>query len=63
MEYAINIKRGLFSNFGKEDWSIGLSYGALVSLHKDLSVYDHRDIQYNCEGYMALALAQYEDLF
>jgi len=22
-----------------------------------------RDIQYNCEGYMALALAQYEDLF
>ena len=22
-----------------------------------------RDLQYNCEGYMALALAQYEDLF
>jgi len=22
-----------------------------------------RDIQYNCVGYMALALAQYEDLF
>jgi hypothetical protein len=22
-----------------------------------------RDWQYNCEGYMALALAQYEDLF
>jgi len=22
-----------------------------------------RDIQYNCGGYMALALAQYEDLF
>jgi hypothetical protein len=41
MEYAINIKRGLFSNFGKEGWSIGLSYGALVSLHKDLSVSDH----------------------
>jgi len=41
MEYAIKIKRGLFSNFGKEGWSIGLSYGALVSLHKDLSIYDH----------------------
>jgi len=41
MEYAVNIKRGLFSYFGKEGWSIGLSYGALVSLHKDLSVYDH----------------------
>jgi len=41
MEYAINIKRGHFSNFGKEGWSIGLSYGALVSLPKDLSVYDH----------------------
>ena len=22
-----------------------------------------RDLQYNCEGYMALALAQYEDIF
>jgi len=61
-EYAINIKSGLFSNFGKEGWSIGLSYGALVSLHKDLSVYD-RPGQIVCEGYMALALAQYEDLF
>ena len=39
-EYAMNFKRGLFSNFGKEGWSIGLSYGALVSLHKDLSVSD-----------------------
>jgi len=41
MEFAINIKRGLFSNFGKESWSIGLSDGAVVSLHKDLSLSDH----------------------
>jgi hypothetical protein len=31
-------------------------FDALVSLHKDLSVSDNRDIQYSCEGYMALAL-------
>jgi len=41
MEYAINIKRLLFSNFGKEGLSIRLSYGALVSLRTDLFVYDH----------------------
>jgi argininosuccinate lyase len=29
---------------------------ALVTLRKDLPVSDNRDIQYNCEGYMALAL-------
>jgi hypothetical protein len=33
---------------------------ALVSLHKDLSVSDNRDIQYSCEGYMALALVVQE---
>jgi hypothetical protein len=31
-------------------------FDALVSLHKDLSVRDIWDIQYSCEGYMALAL-------
>jgi hypothetical protein len=31
-------------------------FDALVSLHKDLPVSDNRDIQYSCEGYMALAL-------
>ena len=35
---------------------------ALVSLPKDLSVSDNRDIQYNREGYMALALVKYEVL-
>jgi hypothetical protein len=30
--------------------------------HKDLSVDKSWDLQYNHEGYMALALAQYEDL-
>jgi argininosuccinate lyase len=29
---------------------------ALVTLYKDLSVSDNRDIQYSCEGYTALAL-------
>jgi argininosuccinate lyase len=29
---------------------------ALVSLRKDLPVSDNRDLQYSCEGYMALAL-------
>ena len=65
MEYAINIKRGLFSNFGKEGWSIGLSY-VMVLWFLSIRTYLYltiRDIQYNCEGYMALALAQYEDLF
>jgi hypothetical protein len=38
-------------------------YDALVSLPKDLSVSDNRDLQYNHEGYMALALAQYLDPF
>jgi hypothetical protein len=31
-------------------------YVALVSLCKDLSVSDNRDLQYSCEGYMALAV-------
>jgi hypothetical protein len=35
-------------------------FDALVSLHKDLSVSDNRDIQYSCEGYMALALVVQE---
>jgi argininosuccinate lyase len=29
---------------------------ALVSLRKDLPVSDKRDLQYSCEGYMALTL-------
>jgi argininosuccinate lyase len=33
---------------------------ALVTLRKDLPVSDNRDIQYNCEGYMALALVVQE---
>jgi argininosuccinate lyase len=33
---------------------------ALVTLHKDLPVSDNRDIQYSCEGYMALALVVQE---
>jgi hypothetical protein len=31
-------------------------YVALVSLCKDLSVSDNRDLQYSYEGYMALTL-------
>jgi hypothetical protein len=31
-------------------------FDAMVSLRKDLFVSDNRDIQYSCEGYMALAL-------
>jgi argininosuccinate lyase len=33
---------------------------ALVTLHKDLPVSNNRDIQYSCEGYMALALVVQE---
>jgi argininosuccinate lyase len=33
---------------------------ALVSLRKDLPVSDNRDIQYSCEGYMAMALVVQE---
>jgi hypothetical protein len=32
------------------------SFVSLVSLRKDLSISDNRDIQYSCEGYMALTL-------
>jgi hypothetical protein len=35
-------------------------FDALVSLRKDLPVSDNRDIQYNCEGYIALALVVQE---
>jgi hypothetical protein len=35
----------------------------LLTLHKDWSVSTSWDLQYNCEGYMALALVKYEDLF
>jgi hypothetical protein len=31
--------------------------------HKDLSVSKIRDLQYNHEGYMALALVKFEDIF
>jgi hypothetical protein len=36
---------------------------ALVSLRKDLPVSDNWDIQYSCEGYMALALVVQETFF
>jgi argininosuccinate lyase len=36
---------------------------ALVTLRKDLPVSDNRDIQYSCEGYMALALVVQETFF
>jgi argininosuccinate lyase len=38
----------------------GLILIALVTLCKDLPVSDNRDIQYSCEGYMALALVVQE---
>jgi hypothetical protein len=44
MEYAINIKRWLFSNMLKGGQSIGLSFGALVALHKDSSVSEHPEL-------------------
>ena len=37
--------------------------GLILTLHKDLSLDKSWDNTYNHEGYMALALAQYEDLF
>ena len=50
MEYAINIKRCFLAT-----WNL--------SVPKDLSISDHPGLKYNYEGYMAQALAQYEDLF
>jgi hypothetical protein len=35
----------------------------LLALHKDLFIGKSWDLQYNCEGHMALALVKYEDLF
>ena len=56
MVYAINIKICFLATW--------LIYGALVSLPKNLSVSGFpRDLQYNNECYMALALVKYEDLF
>jgi hypothetical protein len=35
----------------------------LLALCKDLFIGKSWDIQYSCEGHMALALVKYEDLF
>jgi len=35
----------------------------ILTLHEDLSLGKSWDNSYNHEGYMALVLAQYEDLF
>jgi len=37
--------------------------GLILALHKDLSLGKSWDNSYNHEGYMALALAQHEELF
>ena len=44
-----------------EHWAIFMVLQ--IPLSKDLSVSDHPRLTVNYEGYMALALAQYEDLF
>jgi hypothetical protein len=40
-----------------------LLYRDALALHKDLFIGRSWDIQYNCKGYIALALVKYEDLF
>ena len=45
-------------------WSVQLLFEILqIPFPKDLSVSDHPGLTVQLEGYMALALAQYEDLF
>ena len=64
MVYAINIKKCFLAIWNKRARALGCFYGALVFLPKDLSVSGFpRDLQYNHECYMALALVKYEDLF
>jgi hypothetical protein len=51
-----------------DNWTIGwesnwLLYMMLLALRKDLFIGKSWDIQYSCEGHMALALVKYEDLF
>jgi len=52
-----------FSNLDIGRRSSWLLYVMLLALHKDLSVDKSWDLQYNREGYMALALVKYEDIF
>jgi hypothetical protein len=62
MVYAINVKICFLATWLKRAGALSF-YGALVSLPKDLSVSGFpRDLQYNHECYMALALVKYEDL-
>ena len=64
MVYAINVKICILVTWLKRARALGCFYGALVSLPKDLSVSGFpRDLQYNHECYMALALVKYMDLF
>jgi hypothetical protein len=40
-----------------------LLYRDALALHKDLFIGKSWNIQYNCEGHMALVLVKYEDIF
>ena len=62
MEYAINVKICFLATFLKRTRALGFMV-LKIHLRKDLSISGHQDLQYNCEGHMALALAQYEDIF
>jgi hypothetical protein len=55
MDYATNLLRWPLLLL-KGARALCCFYVALVTLRKDLSVSDNQDLQYNCEGYMALAL-------
>ena len=63
MVYAINVKICSLATWLKRARALGF-YGALVSLPKDLSISGFpRDLQYNYECYMVLALVKYENIF
>ena len=61
MKYAINVKICFLATFLKRAGALG--FMVLWTLPKDISVSGHQDLQYNCEGHVALALVKYEDLF